>query len=202
MTPLTPSQKQLTAFSKVGEQTAEKASASLSKLLSHTVHIETAESIIVRPEVLCEQIGRSEEVFTTVALRIEGGLEGIVLLMIPFESAKSIIATATNTPREGDEKVHTELEASALKEFGNILAGTLVQELSTTIQTPITHSIPDIATDMLKALLDEICGSIAQQSEHTAALSMGFEISPYATRGTIAIIINDTSAVNLLTKLS
>lgn len=192
---------QLGAFEKHINAAALATSSSLSKLLSTTVSLETVEPVVIKPEVLCEQVGRSEEIFTTIAMRFSGGLKGIALLMMPYDNATQIAETITHQKEPGD-KTLSPLAVSALKEVANIITGSFLKGVGNTNDSYSIQSVPDIATDMLKATLDELCSEIALESSITTAVSIGLSIEPVHLRGTLALMFDAASTAAFFKSLS
>ena len=76
---------------------------------------------------------------TGVFCDVSGGLDGLVAIFMPPTTRKSVVTLLC-----GEASPPRELEASALSEFGNILASQTVSAIADTLGTRILPGLPDL----------------------------------------------------------
>ena len=74
--------------------------------------------------------------------------------------------------------------------------------MSLVLGQKVLQSPPGLATDMLKATLDELCAQIAQTSDCTLAFVINLKIEPLNVQGTLALMLTAQAVKKLLTKLN
>ena len=194
------SEKSIESFKKISSESSLKAAKSLSKLTKEETVINISHSFIAKPELLYSQFGDAEKKVVTVALNINGSLNGYAMLIWSEEEARRLVRHL-NKFEEGDGEF-SELDLSALKEVGNILSAALVDVLSETMGSSSLHSLPAIEIDMLKATLDEICAQIAISSNDALVFAAEVDIKPLSSSLYLVILLDVNSTEKLLKKLS
>ena len=79
-------------------------------------------------------------------------IEGSMMFLMKMDSARFLVNKLMGRDVE-DEKDFDEMDLSALKEIGNIIAASYLNALSTMTNLVITPSIPYIAVDMAASIL-------------------------------------------------
>ena len=190
------SPQDIASFTRVASSSAEKASNSLSTLINRTVIVETTEGVIVPPYVLSEQLGSPDHIFTNVAFRLSGGVNGFAWLMLPEDH--SIRLAEILTTSQGITSPDKSMIESGLKEIGNIIIGSFLNEISQYIKEPIQHSLPDIVTDMLKATLDELTSEVSLTSDETLAFVTNIAIIDISLIGSVVLLVDAESSEKIL----
>lgn len=129
------------------------ASTALSKLIEERVEITVPSFSVETVESASDRIGTANEMVTEILLKMSGDLNGVMLLLFDPEEAKSI------------EKFISKGESYPVwPEVGNILVGNALKAISNFLKINVLVSIPDVATDMRRAL---IVSSVFQLGEDT-----------------------------------
>ncbi len=81
---------------------------------------------------------------TCILVEAVGDLTGLVALLIPAEALDTIVRRLVGDAFDGS---HDEAVASALREFGNILASQTVSAIANALDGRILLSVPDLLTD-------------------------------------------------------
>ena len=160
------------ALEKVAHEGAKQSSASLSKLINQDVRVQTLAVRTLSVEKIPEIIGSPEEMVTTVIMEVQGEVDGDIMLVYPRQSAVNV-ADFLAKREFGSTTQLSELDKSALKESGNIISGSFLSAISNYLSINMVESIPDIATDMLKATIDFV---LARFAKREAGEAMVFEV--------------------------
>ncbi len=175
-----------------------ESSESLTKLLKHEVHLKTKRSEILEPWEITEHFAQADEVFTVVAVKLINEIKGFMLIVFKEKCALKIAEHLTS---KYETKINTdlsELEKSALKEVGNIVAGSVLTKVSRISEVSASVTIPDLSTDMIKATLDELSAEIALREDKAHAISNDFVITPLDINGSFVFILDDSSIDQIL----
>ena len=90
-----------------------------------------------------------------IYLQMLGDARGNILIILPRESALKLLSRLL--PREKSEgTLLTELEISALKEVGNILASAYLNALGALMRKTLIPSVPVLSFDMAGAVIDYV----------------------------------------------
>ena len=160
------------ALKKTAHEGAKRSSASLSKLINQDVRVQTLAVRTLSVEKIPEIIGSPEEMVTTVIMEVQGEVDGNIMLVYPRQSAVNV-ADFLSKREPGSTTQLSELDKSALKESGNIISGSFLSAISNYLSINMVESVPDIATDMLKATIDFV---LARFSKREASEAMVFEV--------------------------
>lgn len=164
----------ITEFEKMAQEGAKKASASLSKLINQETEVMALAVRTLPVEKITEIVGSPEDIVTTVIMEIKGDVNGNLALVYPQKSALNV-ADFLAKRTAGSTTQLAELDKSSLKESGNIIAGSFLAAISDYLTINMVESIPDIATDMLKATIDfMLAGFVKKGVSETVAFEIDF----------------------------
>jgi chemotaxis protein CheC len=168
----------LEILKEIGNIGAGNAATSLSIILNKKIQMKVPNVRVMTFNHVVEMVGGAENVVACVYLRIEGDAPSNLFFILSIEQANTYIQQMV-----GDQLVsfdfppYNDMALSALKELGNMLAGSYLSALSDFTGLQLTPSVPASSIDMLGAIL-----------------SFGFlELSQYSD---IAIVV-DTALIDL-----
>ncbi len=176
---------------------AGNASTALSQIIHKTVNIKVPETFVGPIEKVHQFFGESEEIMTAILLKILGDAPGVMLLMFPPKNAM-ILAGFLTQGHKKDLKVLDELDRSALREVGNILAGASLTALSKFLNMNILQSVPETATDMLGAVMETILSEIGKKSETVLVFKVDFKIEGDSVSGNLFFIFDPQATTKIL----
>jgi chemotaxis protein CheC len=188
------------ALEKMAQDGADKASLALSQLIGQHIGVEAVAVREVPLEHVVGTIGNPEDLVSSIAMDISGDLYGSVILIYPQQSAHNIADLLMKHPL-GSTRELGDQECSALKESGNIISGAFLSALSNYLSLNMLESIPDLASDMLKATLDAALAKFAVDEVGDAvALTVRFSMSTDegAATGIVPTIVINAFFVLLL----
>lgn len=144
--------EQLDALREVANIGAGHAATALSHMTGQTIMISVPTINITPLEDVPPHIGEADEAVAAVLMQMQGDLSGRTLLVFPRPTAIRLAEVMLRRPHAGGEDL-TELEASAIKEAGNILSGAYMNALSDFMGLKLMPSPPSLALDMAQAVL-------------------------------------------------
>ncbi len=143
----------------IGNIGAGNAATALAKLLNRKIDMDIPRVKIMDFREVSETLGGAELPVAGIMLKVTGDLTGNILFVLKQQAAVILVNMLMGKPLDSiddtDESYHEfdEMEISALKEIGNILAGSYLSSLSTLTNLNIAPSVPDLAIDMAGAIL-------------------------------------------------
>ena len=98
-------------------------------------------------------MGGEEQIMAGISLAIEGDITGSIMFLLKQEAAKHLINQLMPGMGDPDSLEFSDMELSALREMGNIIAGAYLNSLASLTNLLIFPSVPDLAIDMAGAIL-------------------------------------------------
>lgn len=142
----------LDALREVANIGAGHAATALSTMTGNTIMITVPTVTIARIEELPPQFAEPEEPVAGVLMGILGDLSGRTLLVFPQRTAGRVAELMLGRPT-GSDGTFGALEASAIKEAGNILSGAYLNALSEFMGMILLPSPPSLAVDAAAAVI-------------------------------------------------
>lgn len=149
---------QLDVLREIGNIGAGNAATALAKMLNRKVDMDVPRVKILEFKEVSETLGGAELPVVGILLKVDGDLTGSIMFILQQKAATILVNMLMGMPTDVAEenccdRPFTELEVSALKEIGNILAGSYLSALSSLTNLKILPSVPDMAIDMAGAIL-------------------------------------------------
>ncbi|MBU1166999.1 chemotaxis protein CheC [Patescibacteria group bacterium] len=154
---------------------AGHASTALSQMVDKTVNINVPEMFIGPVEKAQTFIGESEKVKTTVLMNIFGATPGMMFVLFSPDTASKLAELVVEKYGNKDDMT-PEMEASALKEVGNVILGASLNALSDFLEISIIQSIPEIANDLLGSVVDSVLSEIGKKSDTALVFKVRFKV--------------------------
>lgn len=134
---------------------ASHAGDVLSKMVGKKVTLTVPEAKIDEVPSLVKYIGDVSKKATAVNIKISGDTVGMMLFIFPGNSGHKIAKLITNDKNDENEEVDRK-DMSALREVGNILAGSYLSAMAQFLKINLLYSVPKVHTDTLCFIIDEI----------------------------------------------
>ncbi|MFA5993569.1 MAG: chemotaxis protein CheC [Parcubacteria group bacterium] len=199
--------ERLLIFEKLTGIGAEHASKSLAAIVGQEVGITALENRILSPANLYQHIGGVEESFTMVVFRIDNVMNGFAIVAFPEPEGDKFVKLirlmhaekSDNIPNvEPGNKQPDYSKESIIKETSNIIVGSFLSAMHKRVKVNLIQSVPHIATDMIKSMLDEIIAEISQVSENILVFETELAIRPNDIRGRFFLLSDIESANEIL----
>ena len=188
------SEIQLDALRELANIASGTAATALSQMLAREVEINVPRALALPPADAVDACGDPEQHVAGVVVPIQGDIDGIVLLMIPYEQAEILCGLL-------GVEAHTEVGDSALREIGNILATSYLNGLGAMTGMELEPSPPQLHTDMLAAIVSSLL--VGAAGTHDLALVLDSELDVSGDPCSISFLLLPTSGqiVDLLSPL-
>ena len=135
----------------IGNIGAGNATTALSQMLGSKVDMKVPQVKLLEFKDVGTTMGGEDQIVAGIYLVVEGDINGSIMFMQKKESARHMVSKLMGMEITGED--FTEMEASALKEIGNIIAGAYLNSLSTLTNLTIYPSVPELCIDMAGAIL-------------------------------------------------
>ncbi|MDD7643792.1 MAG: chemotaxis protein CheC [bacterium] len=139
----------------LGNIGAGNATTAIASMLNLTIDMKVPKVELKAVEDLGGAICPEEETIVGIFLEVQHDISGSMMFLMRLDSAHYLVNRLMGGmgSSQGDSVTFSEMELSAMKEIGNIIAGSYLSALSTMTNLVITPSVPYIAVDMAAAIL-------------------------------------------------
>ena len=145
---------QLDALREISSIGMGHAATALSQILDQRIDLRVPKVSITSVGAVPEQLGGAESLMVGITLQILGDARGSIMLLFPQESACRLLSCLLR--RDIRALVLNELNVSALKEVGNILASAYLSAIGNLLRKTLIPSVPLLAYDMAGAVVDYV----------------------------------------------
>ncbi|KAB2952739.1 chemotaxis protein CheC [Heliorestis acidaminivorans] len=191
---------QIDALKEVGNVGAGNAATALSQMVQRGIDMKVPNLKVVPFSQVAEHMGGDESIVAGVYLRVDGKAPANILFALTEESAKRMVDLLMGM-QPGTTVSLGEMEISALKEVGNILAGTYLNALSMFTRLTFEQSVPALAIDMAAAIISVVLTTIAEVGDHAMLLETEFQGLDLEVKGTLYLIPEEGSLELILSTL-
>lgn len=136
----------------IGNIGAGNATTALSTMINSKVDMQVPKVALLEFKELSETVGGADNIVIGILITLAGEINGMMMFMMDEKSSYHLINILLGKELS-DLTEFDELELSALKEIGNIIAGAYLSSMSTLTGVRIDASIPYMAIDMAGAIL-------------------------------------------------
>ena len=131
---------------------AGNATTAVANMLSMRIDMHVPKVQLLTFQNLASVISAEDEAIVGIYLEVESDISGSMMFLLKMDSAHYLVNKLVGRPDDYMEEF-SEMDLSALKEIGNIIAGSYLSALSTLTHMTITPSVPYLAIDMAGAIL-------------------------------------------------
>ncbi len=136
----------------IGNIGAGNATTAIAKMLGSRLNMQVPSVRLMEASQLGGAICDEEETVVGIFLEVCNDISGSMMFLMRMDSAHVIVNKLMMRDPEYNEPFD-EMDLSALKEIGNIIAASYLSALSTLTNLRIQPSVPYIAVDMAAAIL-------------------------------------------------
>ena len=136
----------------IGNIGAGNATTAIASMLGLRIDMNVPKVELMDASKLGSAICPEDEIIVGIFLEVQTDIEGSMMFLLKMGSAQYLVNKLMM--RDADYKAEfDEMDLSALKEIGNIIAASYLSALSGMTRLAITPSIPYIAVDMAASIL-------------------------------------------------
>lgn len=194
------SNQQNDILKEIGNICAGNAATSLSQLLNKKISMNVPEVLFLPVEKVPEVVGGADKLVVGLLLRVLGDMPSTILIM--FSQKDALVLTSLLTGKSASEiNVITDLERSALKEIGIVIAGSYLGVLSGFVGMGLVPMVPELIIDMAGAIVDYILIGLSCKSEFALLINSEFKELSASVTGHF-FLIPDPVALDLILNLT
>lgn len=172
----------------IGNICAGNAATALSQLLNKKIEINVPEILFLPIEDVPKTVG-DDKLVVGLIVRILGDMPSFILLIFSQKDALKLSSLMLNrTPLAGG--VITELDRSALKEIGVILANAYLGALTVFVKWGLVPTVPEVIEDMAEAMVDYLLIQLTDVSQYALLIQSEFREQTTKVTGNFFLIPN------------
>jgi len=161
---------QLDALRELANIASGTAATALSQMLAKDVDLNVPRALALPLADAVDACGAPDAAVSGVVIPLEGDIAGLVLLLIPLDSAQTLCTMLGVDPG-------TEFGDSALCEIGNILGTSYLNALAAMTGLAMEPCPPHLSTDMLGAIVATLLAQTAGTAEMALVLDSELDVS-------------------------
>ena len=136
----------------IGNIGAGNATTAVANMLGLRIDMKVPSVEFIEVEKIGGVIGSEEQIVVGIMLGIETDIEGSMMFLMDIPSAHHLVNRMMMRDPDYDADFD-EMDMSAIKEIGNIIAGSYLSAISGLTNLTITPTVPFVAVDMAAAIL-------------------------------------------------
>lgn len=142
----------LDVLKEIGNIGAGNATTAIANMMGIKIEMNVPSIKLLEVSKLGTAIGPEDDTIVGIFLEVRHDIDGSMMFLLDIPSARYLVnkLLMTETP---EDQPFGEMELSALKEVGNIIAGSYLSALSSMTNLVIVPSVPYISVDMAGAIL-------------------------------------------------
>ena len=142
----------LDVLREIGNIGAGNATTAIANMLGRKIDMNVPNIKLMEVSKLGTAVGAEDQTIVGIFLEVQNDIEGSMMFLLDIPSARYLVNKLMMMDMPED-KSFDEMELSALKEIGNIIAGSYLSALSAMTGLVIVPSVPYIAVDMAASIL-------------------------------------------------
>lgn len=185
---------QLDALREIGNIGSGNAATAIATMLNKQVDITVPQIGILDYSEVIESLGGPEQLLIGLLFQLSGDVAGMIMFLLKKDFASLVLEQLLGIPfpENGDLD---EMSASAIKEVGNIMAGSFANAIGEMTGLKIDISVPDLSIDMTGAILSAPAIFYANISDKIICIED--ELSDGTTgAGTHVLMVPDVESLN------
>jgi chemotaxis protein CheC len=147
----------------------------MANMLGIRIDMEVPEVQFTPVEKIGSTLGAEDEVIVGVMLGVETDITGSMMFLMDMPSAHRIVNRLMHRPNDCMEPF-TDMDLSAIKEVGNIIAGSYLSALSGLTKLTITPTVPFVAIDMAAAILSVPAVQFGMMGDNALLIKTEFDV--------------------------
>ncbi len=129
------------------------ATTAVANMLGLRMNMSVPQVQFIPVEEIGTSIGGEENIVVGIFLEVELDIEGSLMFIMDMPSAHHLVNRLLMRPSDYEGELD-DMDLSAIKEMGNIIASSYLTAIATLTNMTISPSIPYIAVDMAAAILN------------------------------------------------
>jgi chemotaxis protein CheC len=165
--------KYLDVLKELGNIGAGNATTAIANMLGLKIDMKVPQVELLDFQEMERAICPEEEVIVGIFLGVTDDISGSMMFLMKLQSARYLLNTLMMTPDKEDTDFD-EMELSALKEIGNIIAGSYLNALASMTNLKINPTVPHLAIDMAASILSLPAAIFGMMGDNCLMISTEF----------------------------
>ena len=184
----------------IGNIGAGNATTALAQLINSKINMTVPKVELLTFSELADVVGSAEKLVVGILVNLSGDIDGMMMFMIDYVTAHCLVNYIEGKEKENME-IFTEMDFSALKEIGNIIAGAYLSALSMLMNLNIKESIPYMSIDMAGAVLSVPAIAFGELGDRALLIQSEFELVDNNMSGFFILIPTEESYGKIMSSL-
>lgn len=190
---------ELDCLKEIGNIGSGSAASSLAQMLGKNIIMRVPDVRVMDYEHVIDEMGGPEKVITGLLVRLDGDIKGMIMFLLEESFAKLVLSSFLGTEQQAPLVALDEIGISAIKEMGNIMAGSYLQAIAGLTGMFIDMTVPSMTIDMLGAIMSVPIIEFAEVGDRVLFIDEGFVVDGVDIKSNI-ILIPEMSSLNTLMK--
>lgn len=194
------SSMEIDCLKEIGNIGSGSAASALSQMLGKGIEMHIPDVRVLDYQSVIDEMGGPEKLITGILVKLSGDISGMIMFLLESTFAKVVLSTFL-----GKEDVNVaeldENDFSAIKEMGNIMAGSYLGALSGLTEMTIDMSVPSMTVDMMGAIMNAPMIEFSEVGDKVLFINDGFIIDEVDIKSNIILIPTVESLDILMKKL-
>ncbi|MGN0350446.1 MAG: chemotaxis protein CheC [Roseburia sp.] len=157
----------------IGNIGAGNATTAIANMLGLRIDMDVPNVQLLEVSKLGSAICDEDETIVGIFLEVQNDIEGSMMFLVKMDSAHYLVNTLMMRDQSYREPFD-EMDLSAMKEIGNIIAGAYLSALSSMTNLAIFPSVPYIAVDMAASILSVPAIQFGQYGDNALLIETQF----------------------------
>ena len=192
-------EKYFDVLKEIGNIGAGNATTAIANMLGLRIDMSVPEVAFLPVEKLGSAIGSEDEIIVGILLGVEEDIDGSMMFLMDMASAHHIVNKLMMRDDSYNEPFD-EMDLSAIKEVGNIIAGSYLSALSGLTNLTIVPSVPFVAVDMAGAILSVAAVQFGIFGDNALMINTDFS-DDLGIKGHFILMPEEDSYAKILTAL-
>ncbi len=182
----------------IGNIGSGNAASSLSAMLSKSVRMRVPHIRVLDYQTAIDEVGGPEQVLTGILVTFKGDIKGMIMFLLDNAFAKIVVNTFMGKDNIDVLKMD-EADTSAVKEMGNIMAGSYLNALAALAGFTVAMDVPSMTVDMMGAIMNAPMTEFSEIGDKVLFIDDGFIIDGVDINSNI-ILIPEMESLDILMK--
>jgi len=137
----------------IGNIGAGNATTALAQMMGGKIDMSVPQVKLLDFKDVGDMMGGAEQIMAGIYLKVEGDIDGSIMFLLEQSSARHLVSKMMMQEETDTDEPLDDIQMSALKEVGNIIAGSYLNSLAQMTNLKMIPSVPYLAIDMAGAIL-------------------------------------------------
>lgn len=182
----------------IGNIGSGNAASALSAMLNKSVRMRVPNIHVLDYQAAINSVGGPEQILTGILVTFKGDIKGMIMFLLDNAFAKIVVNTFMGKDNIDVLKMD-EADTSAVKEMGNIMAGSYLNALAALAGFTVAMDVPSMTVDMMGAIMNAPMTEFSEVGDKVLFINDGYIIDGVDINSNI-ILIPEMESLDILMK--